>query len=57
MCSTWYEKQKTDSDLLSGRCSARVKEFIFDLSELKVGARGNKGVTVTQYPIRDVKRA
>jgi topoisomerase-4 subunit A len=42
---------------LSGRCSARVKEFIFDLAELTVGARGNKGVTVTQYPIRDVKRA
>ncbi|MCX6937699.1 MAG: DNA gyrase/topoisomerase IV subunit A [Verrucomicrobia bacterium] len=42
---------------LSGRCSARVKEFVFDLSELTVGARGNKGVTVTQYPIRDVKRA
>ena len=42
---------------LSGRCSARVKEFVFDLSELTVGGRGNKGVTVTQYPIRDVKRA
>ena len=42
---------------LSGRCTARVKEFIFDLSELTVGGRGNKGVTVTQYPIRDVKRA
>lgn len=42
---------------LSGRCSARVKEFIFDLSELAVGGRGNKGITVTQYPVRDVKRA
>jgi topoisomerase-4 subunit A len=42
---------------LSGRCSARVKDFLFDLSELTIGARGNKGVTVTQYPIRDVKRA
>ncbi len=42
---------------LSGRCSARVKEFVFDLSELTLGARGNKGVTVTQYPVRDVKRA
>ncbi len=42
---------------LSGRCSARVKEFIFDLTELTLGARGNKGVTVTQYPVRDVKRA
>lgn len=42
---------------LSGRCSARVKDFLFDLSELSIGARGNKGITVTQYPIRDVKRA
>jgi topoisomerase-4 subunit A len=42
---------------LSGRSAARVKDFLFDLSELTVGARGNKGVTVTQYPIRDVKRA
>ncbi len=42
---------------LSGRCSARVKEFVFDLSELTVGGRGNKGVTVTQYPVRDIKRA
>lgn len=42
---------------LSGRCSARVKDFLFDLSELTLGARGNKGITVTQYPIRDVKRA
>lgn len=42
---------------LSGRSAARVKDFVFDLSELAVGGRGNKGVTVTQYPIRDVKRA
>lgn len=42
---------------LSGRCAARVKEFVFDLSELTVGGRGNKGVTVTQYPVRDIKRA
>jgi len=48
---------KTVTIYLSGRCSARVKDFLFDLSELTLGARGNKGVTVTQYPIRDVKRA
>lgn len=42
---------------LSGRCSARVKDFEFDLGELSVGSRGAKGVTVTQYPIRDVTRA
>ena len=48
---------KTVTIYLSGRCSARVKDFLFDLSELTLGARGNKGVTVTQYPVRDVKRA
>ena len=42
---------------LSGRCSARVKDFEFDLKELTVGSRGAKGLTVTQYPIRDVTRA
>lgn len=42
---------------LSGRCSARVKDFEFDLKELTIGSRGAKGITVTQYPIRDVTRA
>ncbi|MDF3056286.1 MAG: topoisomerase [Rariglobus sp.] len=42
---------------LSGRCSARVKDFEFDLKELTIGSRGAKGVTVTQYPIKDVTRA
>jgi len=55
---------KTEADMpskievqLSGRCSARKKEFEFDLKGLSVGARGNKGVTVTEYPIRLVRRA
>ena len=42
---------------LSGRCSARVKDFEFDLKELTVGSRGAKGLTVTQYPIKEVTRA
>jgi topoisomerase-4 subunit A len=42
---------------LSGRCAARVKEFVFDLSELTIGQRGAKGLTVTQWPIRQVRRA
>ncbi|MBK9990591.1 MAG: DNA gyrase/topoisomerase IV subunit A [Verrucomicrobia bacterium] len=42
---------------LSGRCSARIKEFEFDLKELTVGSRNAKGVTVTKYPIRMVRRA
>lgn len=41
---------------LSGRCSARVKDFEFDLSEMSVGARGAKGVTVTKYPVRKVTK-
>jgi len=42
---------------LSGRCSARIKEFEFDLTQLTVGSRGAKGLTVTKYPIRMVRRA
>ena len=55
---------KTEADMprsvnvvLSGRCSARKKEFEFDLSVLSVGGRGAKGVTVTEYPVRQVRRA
>lgn len=43
--------------ILSGRCSARIKEFEFDLSELTVGSRSAKGLTVTQWPVRQVKKA
>ncbi|MBM3872666.1 MAG: DNA gyrase/topoisomerase IV subunit A [Verrucomicrobia bacterium] len=43
--------------LLSGRCSARVKEFVFDCADLTIGQRGAKGITVTQWPIRQVRRA
>ncbi|AHF93598.1 DNA topoisomerase [Opitutaceae bacterium TAV5] len=42
--------------ILSGRCSARVKEFEFDLGEMKVGGRSAKGITVTQWPVRAVKK-
>ena len=42
---------------LSGRCSARIKDFEFDLSGLTIGNRGAKGLTVTQYPIKEVTRA
>jgi len=43
--------------ILSGRCSARIKEFEFDLKSLAVGSRGAKGITVTQWPVRQVKKA
>ncbi|HEX2100119.1 MAG TPA: DNA gyrase/topoisomerase IV subunit A [Candidatus Synoicihabitans sp.] len=48
---------KTVKVTLSGRCSARVKEFDFDLSELSVSTRSAKGVTVTKYPVKKVVRA
>ena len=42
---------------LSGRCTARIKEFEFDLTQLSVGSRSAKGLTVSKYPIRMVRRA
>ncbi|MEI6235404.1 MAG: DNA gyrase/topoisomerase IV subunit A [Planctomycetota bacterium] len=42
--------------ILSGRSQARVKEFEFDLKQLAVGGRGAKGVTVTKYAVRLIKR-
>jgi len=42
--------------ILNGRCSARIKEFEFDLTPLSVGNRGAKGLTVTKYPVRQVKK-
>lgn len=53
---------KTDEELpkemtvaLNGRCAARKKEFKFDLSSLSVGGRGAKGVTVTEYPVKQIR--
>ncbi len=42
---------------LSGRCSARVKQFVFDLSPLTVGSRAARGLTVTKYPVKAVSRS
>lgn len=42
---------------LSGRSSARVKEFEFDLKDLTVGSRSAKGITVTKYPVKMVRKA
>ena len=42
--------------ILSGRCSARVKEFEFDISELGVSTRSARGVTITKWPVRTVKK-
>ena len=59
----FFDVAKSEADMpkkveivLSGRSSARVKEFEFDLSSLSVGSRSAKGVTVTKYPVKQVKR-
>ncbi len=59
----WFDVAAREADMpakldieLSGRCSARKKEFTFDASGLSVGARGVKGITVTEYPVKRVKK-
>jgi topoisomerase-4 subunit A len=59
----FFDVAKSEKDMpkkievsLSGRSSARVKEFEFDLSPLSVGSRSAKGITVTKYPVKSVKK-
>jgi topoisomerase-4 subunit A len=41
---------------LDGRSKARVREFEFDFSSVGLGNRSAKGLTVTKWSIKDVKR-
>jgi topoisomerase-4 subunit A len=34
-----------------------VREFSFDLATIPVSTRAAKGVTVSKWPVKDVKRA
>jgi topoisomerase IV subunit A len=42
---------------IDGRSGARVRELEFDLAHVPVSARSAKGLTVTKWPVKDVKRA
>jgi topoisomerase-4 subunit A len=42
---------------IDGRSGARVREFEFDVSEIPVSTRSAKGLTVTKWQVKDVKRA
>jgi topoisomerase-4 subunit A len=42
---------------LDGRSRARVREFDFDLSRVPVSNRSAKGLTVTRWPVKEVRRA
>jgi topoisomerase-4 subunit A len=60
----FFHTAKSEADLpasveveLSPRCSARKKDFAFDLTALSVGGRGVRGLTVTEYPVKRVRTA
>jgi topoisomerase-4 subunit A len=42
---------------LDGRSGARVREFDFGIGEVSISSRSAKGVTVTKWSVKDVKRA
>ncbi|HVU24368.1 MAG TPA: DNA gyrase/topoisomerase IV subunit A [Opitutus sp.] len=59
----WLEVAAKEKDLpamvhvaLDGRSRARVREFDFDLGNVSVSTRNAKGLTVTKWPVKDVKR-
>ena len=47
---------KTVHISLDGRSKARVREFDFDLTPVPVSTRTAKGLTVTKWSIKEVKR-
>ena len=59
----WLEVSAKEKDIprqvhvaLDGRCGARVREFDFDLTGVPVSTRQAKGLTVTKWSIKEVKR-
>ena len=59
----YLEVSKTEKDMpkkltihIDGRSGARVREFEFALSTVPVSSRNAKGVTVSKWPVKDVKR-
>ena len=41
---------------IDGRSGARVREIDFDLTAVPVSTRTAKGLTVTKWPVKEVKR-
>jgi len=59
----WLEISDKEKDMpksvhisLDGRSGARVREFDFDLTPVPVSTRTSKGLTVTKWSIKEVKR-
>jgi topoisomerase-4 subunit A len=60
----YLEVSKTEKEMpkklqifIDGRSGARVREFEFDLANVPVSTRTAKGLTVSKWPVKDVKRA
>jgi topoisomerase-4 subunit A len=53
---TEKEMPKTLHVSIDGRSGARIREIDFDLTPVPVSARGAKGLTVTKWPVKEVKR-
>jgi topoisomerase-4 subunit A len=54
---TEKEMPKKLQVFIDGRSGARVRELEFDLTNIPVSSRSAKGLTVTKWPVKDVKRA
>ena len=59
----FLEVSKTEKEMpkklfiaLDGRSGARVRELEFDLTPIPVSSRSAKGLTVTKWPVKEVKR-
>jgi topoisomerase IV subunit A len=60
----YLEVSKTEKEMprklqifIDGRSGARVREFEFDLTSVPVSSRSAKGLTVSKWPVKEVKRA
>jgi topoisomerase-4 subunit A len=59
----YLEVSKSEKDMpkslhisIDGRSGARVRELDFDLTPVPLSSRSAKGLTVTKWPVKDVKR-
>lgn len=60
----FFEVSKTEKEMpkkiqvfIDGRSGARIREIEFDLTTVPVSSRSAKGLTVTKWPVKDVKRS
>jgi topoisomerase IV subunit A len=42
---------------LTQQCTAKIKQFEFDFSDLAIKGRGSQGNQITKYPVRQVKQS